>query len=225
MNAAQADVVFRVAMLTSPYGIWKRDNVRFPGVHYLPAEPTAKRLKKLAAATKADYLLCITDQPLADDKFVNLYLWYEDDGSDPELKDNRVILFSTWGFDPPLTGELLERALVNVAAQALATLLADADPVDTARGTIGYFNEERDVAQVTGRLSMGARNRRKLKKQLSNRNLPESLIDSIEALLELNGPPNDFAGAREARAPRADSRAKKQVGAKKSRKLRRGRHS
>lgn len=189
MNAAQSDIVFRVAPLSAPYGLWKLDANRFESEHYLPAERTAKRLKKLAASTKTDYLLCITDLPLADDQIANLYLWYGDDGADPELNDNRVIIFSTWGFEPSLTGELLQRALVNVSVQSLADLLADAPPADTAPGTIGYFNDERNVEQLASRLRMGAKNRRLLIDALEKRKLPPSLADSLEALLNLYGPP------------------------------------
>ena len=155
MNSVQKGIEFRVATLTAPYGLWRADGARFGSTAYLPAERTAKQLKRLLALTRADYLLCISDLPLADKEVTNLYTWFGDNGNDPELHDNRVILFSTWGFDPPLRGPSLQRALTNIAVQSLAGLLAKDADISTAKGTLGYFNPERDMKQITGRLRIG----------------------------------------------------------------------
>ena len=190
MNETQPAIEFRVASLTCPYGLWKVDAKKFSRTAYLPAERTAKRSKRLFASTRADYLLSVTDLPLADEDTANLYLWFGDDGEDKELKDNRVIIFSTWGFSPPLQGELLQWVLVNVAVKSLAGLLAQDEPLEDSRGTIGYFNPEREVAQLAGRLRIGAAPSHLLT-ALKKQGLPETLVDALEALLERFKPPSE----------------------------------
>lgn len=185
MNGEQKSVEFRAVNLTAPYGIWRVDPARFNRVAYLPAERTAKRLAKLAESLKADYLFCVTNLPLSDKDTANLYMWCGDDGSDPALKDNRVIIFSTWGFEPTLQGELLLRSLSNIGVSALVALLGRLESMSQAKGTIGYFNAERDVGQLAGRLRLNARDEARLRKALPRNGWSESIVDGFKVLLDL----------------------------------------
>ena len=185
MNEAQSAIEFRNVNLTAPYGIWRVDPARFNRVAYLPAERTAKRLARLAASLKADFLFCVTNLPLSDKDTANLYLWCGDDGSDPELKENRVIIFSTWGFEPTLQGELLLRSLSNMGVAALVALLGSLESLSQTKGTIGYFNAERDVAQLSGRLRITPGDEQRLRKALVRNGWSDTIVDAFKSLLDL----------------------------------------
>jgi hypothetical protein len=179
MNRAQDQFVFRLVSLTAPYGTWSPKTEG--GRRYLRAEHVARRLRGVMTDLGSDYLFCVTDLPLADREWSDLYLWSGDDKVE-EFKDNRVIIFSVADFDPPLTGRPLQAAIANVAVAALADALApqaDLGYFDDP-ASVFFFNAARRVSVLIGPQYFDKTNRRKLQKHLA----PQQL-KALEALLSV----------------------------------------
>ncbi len=189
MTAAQDVFSFEARNLTAPLGTWKpRSDKDLPDTArhaYLSAEMIAEKMRNVVTSLGVDLLLCVTDLPLGDRRMLNLYLWSDRDKDvqNPTLRGNRIAIFSTWGFEPPITRFDLPKALANVAVQALASTLVGEDPGEAPEGSIAYFNKERNVDLVVGRLTIEPKHRRKITAKLGT-----EVVQAFERLLALYHP-------------------------------------
>lgn len=183
MNAAQDHFEFRLEHLTAPRSLWTPDASSSSNVAYLNAERVAPRMEEIRAKLSVDYLLCVTDLPLRDATTTALYLW-TDESDNAALA--RVFVFSIWGFSPPLQGPIFKIAFANTVVIALAEALSEVKAKENEpKFTLGYYNAERDVAHLAGRLGLTADMRRRMlaKKKIT----PEQLV-AMEKLLALFHP-------------------------------------
>ncbi|WP_395752935.1 CHAT domain-containing protein [Prosthecobacter sp.] len=149
LNDVQPEFGFTLKRRRIPASVWKVS--RKSG--FMSAEGIVKPLEKMRGeAFNADVLFCITDLPLMDGKETALYYF----------NHKRVVLFSTWGFAPPLEADRFKAALTNHLALGLLDVLTDipageddddpAHPIHTA----GFYNDQRSLAHITGHLRITA---------------------------------------------------------------------
>ena len=183
MNAAQNQFEFRLERLTAPRSVWTPDASSGSNVAFLNAEKVLPRMEEIRVKLGVDYLLCVTDLPLRDKNTTALYLW---SGTTGNASAESIIIFSIWGFDPPLQGPFFKSAFANAVAITLAEDLSKvAVRANEPKFTLGYFNSERDVAHIAGELRITAdmRKRMRAKKKIT----PEQLA-ALEKLLVLFHP-------------------------------------
>jgi len=173
MNQAHPEFGFRLVNLTAPYGTWQVKKEAGESIAYLKAERVAKRMRATIRSLKSDVLFCVTDMPLRDESTKNIYMWWGDMETDP------IIIFSTWGFEPPLRGPRLSKAVANMSVAGLAALLTDSESFRAPRGSVFYYNKERDVGHLVGDLTIDPKGRRALK----DKKVGQAVLDAFEALL------------------------------------------
>lgn len=183
MNAAQDQFEFRLERMTAPRSVWTPDASSSSDVAYLNAERVAPRMEEIRVKLGVDYLLCVTDLPLRDKDTTALYLWSCHASNAPF---GGVIIFSIWNFDPPLQGPLFKAAFANTTVMALAGDLSKVTPrANEPKNTLGYFNLERDVAHITGKLRITADTR---KRMLAKKRIMPAQLAALEKLLTLFQP-------------------------------------
>jgi hypothetical protein len=176
LNDVQDEFDVREVDITAPMGIWDRDEET--GESYLHANRFAKRLKDKPKALGVDYLACITHWWMRDDDYWNIYGWWSGDPSLP------ILIFSTAGLALPAEGPVAGRSVANgmvigLAAQMIESKTRTSPMHDkTPANCPFYYNENRDVASVSGRLKFDAKCRKRL---LSN--LPKATVAAFDALL------------------------------------------
>lgn len=158
---------FQALSFSAPLGTWRREQNR--GGTYLIAQKIVDRLKSKPAELGVDRLICITNLPLSDGKTLNLFAWDED----PKCK---ISIFSTNGLleqtNPPDT--TVERMIAN----AVGGFLGGLDSREPHSKSCPYFyNNEREIQSIAGRLSLCADCRKKLK--------DAGLREAVESLLKV----------------------------------------
>lgn len=153
----QREVEFRLSKRRLPAWIFDQDKKR----GYLYAPDIVQRMERMRTEVfGADFLFCLTDLPVMageGEKEDLYYFSHQQDGG-----AGRVILFSTWGFEPPLTGGVFRQALANHLAVGLLDGLTGAGcgaesfspPEDYPIHTTGYFNDQRSVEHLAGRMTI-----------------------------------------------------------------------
>lgn len=180
MNAAQDQFEFRLERITAPRSIWTPDTSGSSDVAYLSAERVAPRMEEIRAKLGVDFLLCVTDLALRDKDTSALYLWADE--SNPATPA-RSVIFSIWGFEPPLQGPLFKAAFANIVAIMLGEELSKVTPrANEPKFSIGYFNMERDVAHIAGKLRITADMR---KRMAAKKSITDEQLTALEKLLAL----------------------------------------
>jgi hypothetical protein len=178
-----------------PASIWRRHQKR----GYLPAQSVIADLENYRVNRfSADVLICVTDQPLMSESIEELYYY----------SAGRVVVFSIWNFDPPIAGDTFKAALANHIAIALLDALtgvatgseSNNDPRHPIH-TIGYFNDERSLEHIAGRMSIAPETMVEFKKLIKNGEFTSEQMESVNTLLTLYTADGDSA----ATAPAAQS--------------------
>ncbi len=183
LNAAQDSFAFRFERFSSPRDLWTRSDKKTTGsVAYLRAENIIKGLTRIRESIGSDYLFCVTGLPLRDDETTALYYY----------PASSVSVFSTWALEPPLEGILLKRAIANYAAISLLYEISPgshggSSSADRAHPihTVGYYNGERSVEHIAGRMKIMPRTMAELRKAAGGTACGEHDLTSIQALLAL----------------------------------------
>ena len=183
MNQAQEVFFFEVADLTAPIGTWRRvrstvakgDKTKFTSANEgeLHSNAVFEKLREVPGRLGVEKLICITNFWLTDGKVPNLF--------GDESDDEKIIIVSTAGLLPKLNEQetTIERLVTNQVAYA------NAGPIHRKgkgpKNCPMYYNAERDIRWIAGRLDLCAECRRILK-QAAN---PQT-VAAVEALLKLN---------------------------------------
>lgn len=131
----------------------------------------------------------------------NIYGWWDDEAKPgEEPPSNRIIFFSSWGFDPPLDGITLQQAIANLAVQGLANLLAKPDVDDERDEAVFAFNEHRSIEALTAHKRFDAAARKSVESTLPRDWSPadrSAFVDALQAVLDTFHPesPAQPAGA------------------------------
>ncbi|HEV2839875.1 MAG TPA: CHAT domain-containing protein [Chthoniobacterales bacterium] len=179
MNGAQDQFGFLLKERPIPGWLWTLEN--------RTAEDVGWRLDRIRRDLKVDYLLCVTDLTLSDHLIHGLYLWSGDKATAPGEPDlNRVLIFSISNLDPPLHGATFAAALANCIA---ITLVEDLSGVvgkkDEPKFTLGYFNAEKDVAHIAGKLEITKKMRAAI---AAKDKISADQLGAVETLLTLFHP-------------------------------------
>jgi len=144
---------FQAVSFSAPLGTWRREQMGERT--YLIAEKIAERLDSKPAELGVDRLICFTNLPLGDAKTLDPYAWHDD-------PKGKVFIFSTSGLldqiKPPDTS--LERMIAN----AVGGFLGGLDSHQKHKKDCPYFyNEDREIRSIAGRITLCAQCSRKLK--------------------------------------------------------------
>jgi hypothetical protein len=200
LNSVQQTFELFTINLNVPYGTWKVQKDRFDGTAYLAAERVAGQLRKVVTGVFADFVFFVTDRPLADQSTKNLYWWSD------EASNYRINIVSTWGFEPPIREESFSCFLTNIFVDGLAQFLSQA-PVDSSvKGSVFYYNADRERKYVVGRVSIPPADRKKLEQSLSADQLAS--LDAMLAAFHNDEPPLPLGGSNP-RSPSPGDRPKR----------------
>lgn len=187
LNAAQEAFRFSAKARRIPSSFFSRDGV----TGYLDVAKVNREIDRIRKAYGVDYLICITDQPLmargaAADKLEAIY-YHLDLGSSAQ-----VILFSVWGFDPPLTGEVFRAGLANHIGIGLIEGMAGLQtgceayhPVREEKHSIGYFNDERSVEHLAGKMHTPDHVKSWIQQAITNGRMTEEQYEAIQVIMNL----------------------------------------
>jgi hypothetical protein len=157
-NEVQDRFAFREVEVSAPLGVWVREK----GRSYLYAELFAEKLKDKPRSLGVDFLGCLTNWWMRDDESVNIYGWWSGDRSVP------ILVLSTAGLALPAEGPVAGRALANEVVAALAAQMLEYESSSGAIHERGprdcpfFYNPERALESVSGRLRFDARCRKRL---------------------------------------------------------------
>lgn len=174
LNAVQDQFEFRQVEVTAPMGVWDRHE----GETYLHAKRFATKLQDKPRALGVDFLGCITNWWMRDNDTLNLYGWWSGKASLP------ILIFSTAGLALPADGPVAGRSLANESVAALAAQMIESQakpgPIHDKPPTDCpfYYNQDRDVESVSGRLHFDAKCRKTLLATL-----PKATVAAFDALL------------------------------------------
>jgi hypothetical protein len=174
LNAAQDRFEFREVDVVVPLGVWDRQD----GQRYLHAPRFAERIKQKVDALGVQYLACITNWWMRDDKWLNVFGWWS------AQRELPVVVFSTAGLALPTAGPGAGRTVANALATSLAGQMlgaATGRQVVHERGPKScpfYFNQERSDANITPRLQFDKTCRARVVKALGN-----DAVRAFEAML------------------------------------------
>lgn len=175
MNDAQSEFGFLLKERPIPPWMWKVENRS----GYLNVERIEGRLDTVREGFDVDYLFCVTDLPMRDSKTANLYLWSGEGGD----SGARVFVMSTWGLSPPLEGSRFQAGFANCVAISLLEEVSSVSPRKSERKfTVGYYNAERDVAHIAGKLKINPDLRKRIKRKGK---ITDDQMAAIETLLEM----------------------------------------
>ena len=158
LNDVQDRFALREVEVSAPLGVWVREE----GKSYLYAERFAEKLRDKPRSLGVDFLGCITNWWMRDDKNVNIYGWWSGDRSVP------ILVLSTAGLALPAEGPVAGRALAN---EVVAGLAAQMLAYESSAGAIHergprdcplFYNPERATLSVSGRLRFDARCKKRL---------------------------------------------------------------
>jgi hypothetical protein len=188
LNGVQQTFELFTINLNVPYGTWKVQKDLFDGTAYLAAERVAGQLRKVVTGVFADFVFFVTDRPLADQSTKNLYWWPD------EASNYRINIVSTWGFEPPIRDESFSCFLTNIFVDGLAQFLSQAAVDSSVKGSVFYYNADRERKYVVGRLSFPPADRKKLEQALSAGELAS--LEAMLAAFHDNEPPLPLGGSR-----------------------------
>jgi hypothetical protein len=181
LNSVQNRFVFRLVEINTPMGVWEHDNEK--NIDRLYAERFAEKLRNKPKALGVDLLGCITNWWMRDDDTSNLYGWWSGDARVP------VLIFSTAGLVLPTHGPAAGRVVANELVCGIGGHLAESNsgrnPIheNGPKNCPFYYNPERDVAIVAGRLKISKSSRAVLMKTLPADIDPKSTLAAFDALL------------------------------------------
>ena len=176
LNDVQDQFEFREVEVTTPIGVFERNQEE--GRNFLNAERFAEKLRHKPNALGVHILSCITHWWMCDDDTLNIYGWWS------SRKDLSVLVFSTAGLALPAEGAEAGRALANGLVAGLAAQMIESQSKlemihdRTPSSCPFYYNEDRDIQSVTGRLRFDTRCRKRLKAKL-----PRKTVSAFEELL------------------------------------------
>jgi len=206
MTNAQDSFEFFLRKNRLPGSIWRRHQKRGG---YLPAESVVDDLENYRVKFSAKVLVCVTDQPLMSKGIEALYYFTE----------KSVVVFSIWGFDPPIAGETFKVALANhIAIALLDVLTAISTGSDSANDprhpihTIGYFNNERSIEHIAGRMSITPDTMKQINGLIARGAFTREQMNSVETLLSIYTSGDD-ASATPPAAPSAQKKVRNPVSA------------
>jgi hypothetical protein len=182
LNDVQDRFLFETVEIVAPLGVWEVKNGDKRAQTYLDAERFAKKLARKPRELGLDFLACVTNRRLRADDVYDIYGWWS---ADPDLQ---ILVFSTAGLSLPPLGTAASRAIANQLVEGLAAQLlesAGGEAIHKKGPTTCpfYYNEDRDVAHVTGRLRFDAACRKKLLSKLPKEAAPEATVEAFDSLL------------------------------------------
>jgi hypothetical protein len=154
LTQVQERYSFEPVSFPAPIGTWRRE--KSEGQSFVVAEALYERLKSKPKELGVAHLVCMTNFPLESKEWLYLYYWEREPlsvASTFELMDQLS--------EPELT---VERMMANLAAG----VVCDLDVHPPGRGPSDcplYFNKERDIRSIAGRLRFCAACRRKFKRK------------------------------------------------------------
>jgi hypothetical protein len=181
LNSVQNRFVFRLVEINTPMGVWEHDNKN--DINRLYAERFAEKLRNKPKALGVDLLGCITNWWMRDDDTLNIYGWWSGDAEVP------LLIFSTAGLALPTHGPAAGRVVANELVCGIGCQLAESNanrnPIheDPPTNCPFYYNPERDVAKVAGRLKISKASRAVLMKTLPADIGPRATVAAFNALL------------------------------------------
>jgi hypothetical protein len=163
LHNAQETFALRLVELSAPMDVWDLDVSE--GRKFLWAERAALRLQATAARLNADLLVCVTRHWLRDDEWLYLYGWWPDGRTPP------VAFFSVAGFEGLRPeGPETDRSIANALVSCLAGFYGDVGTHEQgARDCPLSFNQNRDIAHLTGEQRFDGRCRRLLRSRLGTK--------------------------------------------------------
>ena len=172
MNTVQDVYGFERVDMTLPIGAWHRatdddgDDVR-----YLDAPRVAEKLMHVPSELGVNYLMCITDEYLMDEEWLNLYGWATDQD------DEGILFFSTAGFVLEPGERSTARAIANEIAGQLAMVRGEIGLHARGPRICPFFeNIDRDEELIKQSVKPDARCTRLMK---------ERIPDEAEAILAI----------------------------------------
>ena len=150
---------FETVSFPAPIGTWRREQDEDQA--YVVAETLYERLKNKPRELGLDRLVCMINFPLRSGKKKNLYYWPLEPG-----KGERLSIVSTFDLLDQLTGPefTVERMMAHLAAAVVADLIPHLPGVGPADCPF-FYNKDRDIRSIAGRLRFCAACRRQCKKQ------------------------------------------------------------
>jgi len=185
MNNVQTGIEFFALRKNAPFGAWKTSAKPGETQAFLPAEQSARKLQAAVSPAEADFILAVTDLPLVSDNSTPRTVWSGTLENPKDTGINRITLFSSYGFQPPLRGEILRNAIINAAAQGLSWYWSalhgvparrPSHPTPAARGP-GHRVLQHNALEGTERTT--------LHNALEKGQIPLTRLDNLDALLDL----------------------------------------
>lgn len=177
MNDAQSTFGFEMTSLSPPIGIWDTENESPDGKPYLLADCLAHRMKNVPVELGVDLIACITRHWMRDEEWLNLYGWW------PAKQTPPVMILSVAGFEElAAEGEDTTKVIVNTTVAGLTGFLADVGTHTRGPSNCPLsFNEERDLAGISGQHKFDRYCLKQLKSKIPNE-LPalQALLNVIE---------------------------------------------
>ena len=210
LNSAQERIQFRLVDVNTPMGVWLRDPAS--NKTYLDVERFAKKLEDRHKALGVDLVGCITNWWMFDGSTYDLYSWWD--------AERNVAVFSTAGLALPGSGPVAGRTVANEMVASIGGWLYEANVGDGdtpihdrgATNCVFYYNQNRDLASVSGRLEVCPECRRLFSKALPTAADAEAILAAFDALLaaydaELGvPPPRAMARPKPVAPPRATTK-------------------
>jgi hypothetical protein len=187
LNAAQEAFRFSAKARRIPTSFFSRDGVS----GYLDVAKVNREIDRIRKAYGVDHLICITDQPLmargsAADKLEAIYYHLD------LVSSAQVILFSVWGFDPPLTGEVFRAGVANhigigliEGMTGLQTGCEAYHSVREEKHSIGYFNNERSVEHLAGKMHTSDHVKSWIGQAIGNGRMTAEQYEAIRVIMNL----------------------------------------
>jgi hypothetical protein len=147
MSSSQQSYWFEVIDMSAPIGTWRLERDGDGEEAFLHGAKVSQKLRNKPKEMGLDRIFCFTSFGLGDDGFRNLYVWdnYDEDPT------NTISIISLAGLLEEFNHakSLISRAIVNTVSGCLLTLPAHRRGPKTCPL---YFNEERDIKYIAGRL-------------------------------------------------------------------------
>lgn len=213
MNLAQTGIEFFALRKNAPFGAWKTLQKPAETETFLPAEQAARRLQSVVPPSTADFVLAITDLPLVSGTDTRRTVWSGTLENPNDSEINRITLFSSFGFQPPLRGDILRHAIVNATAQGLAWYWSALHGTGDQRLRHPEPALPGPAHRVLQHNDLEGTERADLRSALEKGGLPLARLDNLDALLNMvPATPTDqqpSAPARSTRPARAPRRPRK----------------
>ncbi|MFN8858329.1 MAG: CHAT domain-containing protein [Planctomycetaceae bacterium] len=209
MNEVQNGIEFFALRKNAPFGAWKSSAKSDEPQAFLPAEQSARRLQAAVTPAEADFILALTDLPLVSGDNSSRTVWSGTLENPKDADINRITLFSSFGFQPPLQGEILKNAIINAAAQGLSWYWSamhggparrPSHPAPAPRGP-SHRVLQHNILEGTERIT--------LHNALERGQIPLSRLDNLDALLDLVPRSNHLEAAMAPPSPQPSRSSRK----------------